>query len=261
MDPDDLIRREGAGAMRSVLEQAKPLIDVIWTRETGAGDWSTPERRAALEARLRALAQTIAEPTVRNYYARAFKDRLFQMFRAAPGTRRPQGRHRQAQSSWRQPMRGQPPERAAASEALTSSALVRRPTTGAHLREAVIVQTLLRHPWLLDEFADEVAALRLETDAAQRVLNGLIAAQVTINKLDTSVVRHHLHSMGADGALAQTETIAARAMGAQFGADVRRETVESSWRDIIALHTRASALKDELAAAEQAYFDVQSEEN
>jgi len=261
LDPDDLIRREGAGAMRSVLEQAKPLIDVIWSRETGAGNWSTPERRAALEARLRAQAQTIAEPTVRNYYSRAFKDRLFKKFRSAPtrpASQRPGRRHSaNGRTSWQ----AKAPERAVASDALANSALVRGSKGGAHLREAVIVQTLTRHPWLLDAFADEVAALRFESEAARRLLDGMIAAQVTINKLDTAAVRHHLQKMGLDGALTQTETIAARAMGSQFGADARRETIESGWRHIISLHTRASALKDELAAAEQAYFDEQSEEN
>jgi len=261
MDPDDLIRSEGAGSMRSVLEQAKPLIDVIWSRETGAGDWSTPERRAALEARLRALYQTIAEPTVRNYYARAFKDRLFHMFRAAPGGRRAHGRPRQAQSSWRNPVRGQPPERAAASDALANSAIVRQRDGGAPVREAVIVQAVLRHPWLLDDFAEDLAEMPLESEPAQAVRDGMIAAHVTVNKLDNPSLQHHLHNMGLDGALQATEKLARGELGSQFCDSTSREVVESAWRHITALHGKASALKSELAVAEQAFNDEQSEEN
>jgi len=261
MDPDDLIRSEGAGAMRSVLEQAKPLIDVIWSRETGAGDWSTPERRAALEARLRALAQTIAEPTVRNYYTRAFKDRLFQMFRAVPGGRRAHGRHPQAQSSWRNPVRGQPPERAAASDALANSAIVRQRDGGAPVREAVIVQAVLRHPWLLDDFAEDLAEMPLESEPAQAVRDGMIAAHVTVNKLDNPSLQHHLHNMGLDGALQATEKLARGELGSQFCDSTSREVVESAWRHITALHGKASALKSELAVAEQAFNAEQSEEN
>ncbi|HUS97275.1 MAG TPA: DNA primase, partial [Hyphomicrobiaceae bacterium] len=49
MDPDDLVRQRGNGAFTSLLEQAKPLADVLWEREWQAGEWNTPERRAAFE--------------------------------------------------------------------------------------------------------------------------------------------------------------------------------------------------------------------
>jgi len=261
LDPDDLIRREGAGAMRSVLEHARPLIDVIWSRETGAGDWATPERRAALEARLRALAGTIAEPTVRNYYTQAFKDRLFQMFRATAPRRATKGARSARGGGWRQPSRGQPPERLGASASLANSALVRRDDAGSAAREAVIVQVLLRHPWMLDQVAEELADLHLDNVAARRMLDGLIAAHITIKKLDIDSLRHHLTLMGYGGALQETETLAKRELGSQFGSGAAQEAVEAGWRHIIALHRKASALKGELAAAEQAFAREQSEEN
>ncbi|MFP3921969.1 MAG: toprim domain-containing protein, partial [Dichotomicrobium sp.] len=262
LDPDDLIRREGAGAMRAVLEQAKPLIDVIWQRETSAGTWTTPERRAALEARLRALSQTIAEPTVRNYYSRAFKDRLFHMFRAPAHRQTLQGGRRSAhQYGTRRPSRGYAGEAAGASEALANSPLVRRNDSGAPAREAVIVQALLRHPWLLDDFADDLATLQFENAPARQLLNGLTAAHITVNKLDIHSLRHHLHQMGLDGALQETERLAERELGSHFRSDASREVVEAGWRHIMALHRKASALKDELSAAEDAFVQEQSEDN
>ena len=261
LDPDDLIRREGAGAMRSVLDQAKPLIDVIWNRETTASDWSTPERRAALEARLHTLTQTIGEPTVRNYYARAFRDRLFQKFRAAPRPRRTQGPYRQAQSHWHQAPRGQPPERTTASEALVNSALVRRPDNCCPVREAVIVQALVRHPWLLDAHAEDLAVLQLESEPARRVLDGLIASHVAINQLDIDSVRHHLLSMGLSDALNETESLSMCEFGVHFRLDAPRADVETAWHHITLLHRRASALRQELAAAEQAFANEQTEDN
>ena len=258
LDPDDVIRREGAVSMRSVLDQAKPLIDVIWQRETSAGDWSTPERRAALEARLRALAQTIAEPTVRNYYARAFKDRLFQMFRSVQPNHGYSKRRRQPRG--RQSLSGHA-ERAGPSEALANSALVRRHEGGAPVREAAIVQTLVRHPWLLDTNAEDLASLPLETEPARRLLDGLVAAHVTINQLDIDSLRHHLHERGLAGMLQETESITACQLGAHLREDAPREDVQSAWQHITSLHRQASALRQELAAAEQAFAEDQSEEN
>src|SRR5215218_4740299 len=51
-DPDDLVRAGGREAVAEVLGGARPLADVLWQRETEAGGFDTPERRAALEARI-----------------------------------------------------------------------------------------------------------------------------------------------------------------------------------------------------------------
>ena len=54
-DPDDLVREGGREAIGEVLGAARPLAQVLWMRETEAGGLDTPERRAALEARLAEL--------------------------------------------------------------------------------------------------------------------------------------------------------------------------------------------------------------
>jgi len=261
MDPDDLIRREGADAMRSVLDQARPLIEVIWQRETGAGDWSTPERRAALEGRLRALAGTIGEPTVRSYYTRAFKDRLFQLFRPSWGDRTTQASHRTRRNDGRRPAAGPASNRTGPSVALANSMLVQGREPPASAREAMIVLLLLRYPWLLDQVGEELADLHLQMDAARRVLDGLIVAQVTISQLDIESVRHHVQRMGLSGDLQQIENLAERGSAAQVGRDEAPESIASCWRHITALHKRSSTLKSELAAAEQAFAEAQTEEN
>jgi DNA primase len=76
LDPDDMIRRQGAEAMKACLANAKPLSEVLYEREWAQSDWSTPERRARLEAQLRALVGKIADPSVRSHYGRAIAERL-----------------------------------------------------------------------------------------------------------------------------------------------------------------------------------------
>jgi len=51
-----------------VLDAARPLVDMLWTRESEAGSLQTPERRAALETRLAEVIATIADETVRRAY-------------------------------------------------------------------------------------------------------------------------------------------------------------------------------------------------
>src|SRR6516225_2019509 len=70
-DPDDLVRAGGRGAMSDVLASARPLADVLWTRETEATRFDTPERRAGLEAELAQVIAAIPD-AVRKYYRQDF---------------------------------------------------------------------------------------------------------------------------------------------------------------------------------------------
>src|SRR5271170_6431788 len=79
-DPDDLARSGGREAIADVLAASRGLADILWTRECEAGPFDTPERRAALEARLGAVTATIADETVRRYYRQDFSARLGQLF-------------------------------------------------------------------------------------------------------------------------------------------------------------------------------------
>src|SRR6516162_1754773 len=79
-DPDDLVRAGGRDAIAEVLSAARPLAEVLWVRETEARLFETPERRAALEARLRELTAAIADEAVRKYYGNELRERLFRLF-------------------------------------------------------------------------------------------------------------------------------------------------------------------------------------
>src|SRR6202012_2859800 len=79
-DPDDLARSRGRAAIGGGLGAARPLAEVLWSRESEAGAFDTPERRAALEARLNEVTAAVGDETVRRYYKQDFSDRLRQMF-------------------------------------------------------------------------------------------------------------------------------------------------------------------------------------
>ena len=78
-DPDDLYRSGGREAIAEVLAGARGLADMLWTRETEASALDTPERRAALEARIKEIIRGIGDETVRRYYADDFTVRLRQL--------------------------------------------------------------------------------------------------------------------------------------------------------------------------------------
>ena len=59
---------------------ARGLADMIWSREIEGGSFATPERRAALEARIGELANGIRDEVVRRYYRQDLAERLQRTF-------------------------------------------------------------------------------------------------------------------------------------------------------------------------------------
>ncbi len=76
LDPDDLIRARGAGAMAQALAAKIPLSELLWRRERDAEPLNTPERQAGLEARLMAACALIKHPAVRQAYERDLRGRV-----------------------------------------------------------------------------------------------------------------------------------------------------------------------------------------
>lgn len=88
-DPDDLIRAAGPGAMGAVLDQARPLIDLLWSRETAGQVFDSPERRAALDQRLAEAVARIPDEPTRRHYAEEIRRKQWDLFGATRRAQRP----------------------------------------------------------------------------------------------------------------------------------------------------------------------------
>ena len=81
-DPDDVLRAGGPGALQALLDTARPMVDLLWERETSGKNFDSPERKAALDKTLREKLQLIKDPSIRGHYGQAIKDKRWQLFRA-----------------------------------------------------------------------------------------------------------------------------------------------------------------------------------
>ena len=152
-DPDDVVRAGGAEAFLSLAGRAVPLVDAIFAHES-EGDLSTPERLAALEVRLYALAASIPDKRVGALYRSAFRDRLFALARAsAAPSRQPAAKGpRQTTPALRQPG-------AADGEQIEL--------------ERLVLGLLIRHPVLADRLGERLSSLTFR-NAAHQALAGMI---------------------------------------------------------------------------------------
>jgi DNA primase len=79
-DPDDLVRKDGATALRGVLDTAIPLHEALWRRELKSARLDTPEGKAGLERRFYRIMDTIHNKDVRRHYVTTLKIRLSKFF-------------------------------------------------------------------------------------------------------------------------------------------------------------------------------------
>jgi DNA primase len=142
-DPDDLIRAQGAGAMRNVIDAAIPMVALLWRRETEDKVFDSPERRAALDKALREKLKLIKDPSIRTHYGEAIKEMRAELF----GARRPRSSG---------PSRGPWQKGPQVLSTTKSSVLVSAEGIEDHLREAVILAAILSTPSVLADFEGEI---------------------------------------------------------------------------------------------------------
>ncbi|MEL6169289.1 MAG: DNA primase [Pseudomonadota bacterium] len=147
-DPDDLIRDGGASAMTRVLEEAQPLVKLLWRRETEGKVFDSPERRAALDAALRTAIGKIPDQGLRTHYGEEIRQLRRVLF--GQGQFQPGGG---GQRTWK------PKGPDGARAATRGSALALEGFDGDQVAEAAILATLAHHPDLLAQFAEDLDRL------------------------------------------------------------------------------------------------------
>lgn len=183
-DPDDLIRAEGPGAIERVLDAAEPLVERLWAYEQKAAPLDTPEQRAALKQRLRAITDAIAHPDVRAHYVQIFRERYDALFFAraaqagAPrhqrGTGTRQGWQRDRRGNWKPPL----PPVGNEARAIGVSGMEQR------LLRAVLA-SLLRHPEQIGLHREMLSALHIGDSALGELMRAMIAASFRQETVET----------------------------------------------------------------------------
>jgi DNA primase len=275
-DPDDLVRSAGRAAMEEVLAGARPLADMLWLRETEAGGFDTPERRAALEARIETVVRTIGDDAVRKYYRQDFQARLQWLFApavtagrfTANGAPRWNGpRHSRFADRLRNGMgdlRGQVPYQGpyvALSPQLATSPLHRGHLAAVPRREALILQAVLNHPWLLHDHLEDLSGIEFRHGDTQKLRGVIVDVLAHDGTIESEKLRLELTRRDCEPLLARIE----RAITTEsvWGArpEAAPDDVRMTWRQLIALHRQWHSLLRELKDAEHALGQDGSEAN
>jgi DNA primase len=268
-DPDDLARSGGRDAISDVIGAARPLADTLWARETEGHTFDTPERRAALEARINEVTSTIGDEAVRRYYRQNFTSRLSQFFAPAQAPRRePRGggnwRERR-NGDWQRPAAPRTAGRATpyvvVSQQLASSAAHRGYRTAVPLREALILQAALNHPWLLHDHLEELASLEFRYADAERLKGALIDIAAHAAALDAEALKAELAARNLSEVMQRIALSITTPSVWGARPEAAPDDVLVTWTQLVALHRQWHSLTKELKDAEQALGQDASETN
>jgi DNA primase len=264
-DPDDLVRSGGREAVMEVLASARPLADMLWARETESAALDTPERRAALEARVNEIVRSIGDEAVRRYYAQDLAARLRQLltppavperngrasgYAARAGSFREGARSRAP--GWQ---RGRPQAREPLpppSQRLSGSSLVRGFRSAMPAREALMLVAVVNHPWLLEHHAEQFAELELLNADADQLRRAVLEVATESAASEPEALRAAMIARGLAAALARAEAAITHPSDWPARAGAAAEDVAQWWAHVVTLHRKQRTLNRELKEAERA---------
>ncbi len=168
-DPDDLVKSAGPSAFRQLLDNAEPLVEKLWKAELAAAPISTPEDRAGLKQRLGIQLANIADGEIRHHYSEAFRERFDQLF--AKPKRTPF-----------QPRKGYTQPRPTSNEARSIG------NKGSDLLVQGVLSALIRDPQHIARHHEALAACSLREKGHSALLNALLNASATKERLDSKAL-------------------------------------------------------------------------
>jgi DNA primase len=184
-DPDSLVKTQGKAKLAEVIAQAIPLVEMLWQSTLAAKPGRTPEEIAGLRVHLLERAARIANADVRHAYEHELRKRLDDTFQPRRGFTSAAPRQKGKNGRYVPLPVGPKPSR--------------RPSGVAARRAELVLLALLNHPYLFDEFGDQLHDLdcSMAQQGFHRVLCEGLAAGHT-----GEILRRYLHDQGHGETLA-----------------------------------------------------------
>jgi len=179
-DPDDLIRARGAPAMKAILDNAIPLVDMLWQREHNAGPLRTPEDKAGLKARLFAALNEIGHEDVKQLYRTELLGRFDKTFGFQAQKRSWSGNYKPKE------VKSNKAENKAAGQSLADNTR----------RETALLGAILEFPQLLDTVDERFFGLKFHDGACNRLQRAILSYWRTTKEVEKQSLHAHIEFQG-----------------------------------------------------------------
>lgn len=246
-DPDDVLREQGAAALKGQLTRTTPFVEALFVRERDAEPLDTPERRTSLKVRLRKLAASIADPDL----AGAYKEDLLARYEALWPTRQPvytvgAAAREMSRARWDR-AKTAAKNVGATAEAKDASARLRR---SSRPLAAALALAAVRDPGVIDAAIERVGALGFGDEKLDDLAQELVRLRYETDNLemDAAVRRLQAHGIGADVMAALDRDARRAGVSAPF-LDATGERARDLWRQAYDLLMQLEGLERAVEAA------------
>jgi DNA primase len=268
-DPDDLLKRQGPGAMQDILDRSLPLSEALFRKERGGGPLDTPERQSELKHRLGAAVSKITHQDLRKSYERAINDKWWALIRTPlPKTKSERGtsstRNTPLTESLRRSLmmhesrREQAKPKPRLTAAAGASNFPEHQEVSHYLAEidAALIGLILDHPELLPHVAEDFGHLEpahgQERGKLDKIFSELIHLASAGERLDGDDLKDHLKRCGVGDAVEEVcardivRRMRIRWVGRSLG------EAEHAWRMLAERHVKVQSLRADIEEAEAA---------
>jgi len=235
-DPDEVLREQGAPALKARLADTTAFVDLLFARERDSRPLDTPERRADLRQRLRRAASAIPDADLSQAYREELQRRFDALFPAAHGlTGAPRSGFR------------------AADPRLTDAgrAAAKRLAREVEPLSAALASRALADPGVLDPHLETLQAHGLGDPALGDLVSEIIRLRLQAEHLDTGALQRHLATRGFSALLNDIDRAAAKSGAPFIQSDVTLAAARSQWTHAFSAMNRLAALEDAMDAAKR----------
>ena len=247
-DPDDVLREQGAAALKTQLAQTQPFVEVLFTRERDLETLDTPERRAGLKARLRTAANAIADKDLSSAYRDDLLGRLDALFGRDTSTPQSRGTGARARP-WRRDSRR--PEYEDAPLTAEGRAAGRNLRRALEPVAAALAKGALNDPHRLEPHMDEFERHGFVDPGLADLAREIIRMRLEVDILDSDALARHLASGGFGALLGEIDRAALKSGAPFLESDTPPAVARSQWSHAFELLTRMSALDQAIETAKR----------
>jgi len=254
-DPDSLLRQSGRTGIQGILDQAKPMIDVIWELTLENRRLQTPEDRGAFISAIRQRVSLIRDENLRKLYQDEIQKRLAAAFQwqstAIDMGNQRKSRYPENRRTYLKPLTGGPR---------------RQPPKARVLREKVLLAIIINHPALFAEFGEEISRISFSSPPLEALRQQVVALLSSDSHEPLDAPELYRHLSGEDEAKAWAKGLSeilseATYMHAAFArpersADQARQGWKSIWNKYL-----QELLQADLQAAKRRYAEDASDAN
>ncbi len=248
-DPDEVLREQGAEALRGQLEKTEPFVARLFGRERDAEPLGTPESYAGLKVRLRKLAGLVADRDLAQMYKEALLD-SFEQLRALTRPAATASDAGRALAGFRRGKRAGGAQDLSLEGATPGSAeAIHRLRAEPHFLAAAVAQAALRRPELIYEHAELLDVQGFGEEELRQVAHDMVAVWMLGEAVDADALERHLAGHGHQAKLHDIARAARKAQAPFLEPETAPEVVRALWSQALRVLIDLSALERAVASA------------